>query len=352
MVSTTSATRSVIVAVVAGAVAAGSYSFVSESDAASSAASTPSASTTAASPSTPNSTSSVASFTTADQGACLTWDVVEGGSISGFEQTPCEQEHRFEVSAREDLAAFPSSEFGPNAEIPSQTRQAQLREELCGASTLNYLAGVYDPNGRYSIASILPPAEAWERGDRTMLCGLQVTDASGTPTLTTGRAAEQDQARVLDAGQCAATDASSTLRAVDCAEPHHLEVTSVVSMAEVFPDHTPSVEEQDKYLGDVCTTAAQEYLGGEENLYQVALQPFWTALSAAAWEGGSRSVNCGLVYANNGQFATLTGSATAGRDGLRIDGNPPPERPERRPLRQNPESNAPVASANQEPGAQ
>ena len=352
MVSTTSATRSVLVAVVAGAVAAGSYSFVSESDAASSAASTPSASTTAASPSTPNTVANVASFTTADQGACLTWDVAEDGSISGFEQAPCEQEHRFEVSAREDLAAFPSSEFGPNAEIPSQTRQAQLREELCGASTLNYLAGVYDPNGRYSIASILPPAEAWERGDRTMLCGLQVTDASGTPTLTTGRAAEQDQARVLDAGQCAVTDASSTLRAVDCAEPHHLEVTSVVSMAEVFPDHTPSVEEQDKYLGDVCTTAAQEYLGGEENLYQVALQPFWTALSAAAWEGGSRSVNCGLVYANNGQFATLTGSATAGRDGLRIDGNPPPERPERRPLRQNPESNAPVASANQEPGAQ
>lgn len=350
MVSTTLGARSAIVAALAGAVAASSYAYFSEPASGSTAAGgqpgTTSAATTSARP------DSVAPFTTADQGACLTWQVGPDGAISAFEQTPCEQEHRFEVSARTDLAAFPSSEFGPEAQMPSQTRQAQLREELCGAATENYLGGVYDPNGRYSIASILPPAEAWAGGDRTMLCGLQVTDASGTPTPTTGRVAEQDQARVLQAGQCAAVDAANSLRAVDCAEPHQLEVTSVVSLTEVFPDHTPSVEEQDQHLGDVCTAAAQDYLGGEENLYQIALQPFWTTLPASAWEGGSRSVNCALVFGSNGQFGTLTGSATQGRDGLRIDGNPPPERPERRPLRDNPEQNAPAAAANQEPGAQ
>ncbi|WP_165002427.1 septum formation family protein [Corynebacterium qintianiae] len=356
MVTTTASVRSVLLAVVAGAVAAASYTFVSESTSASSASpgqtQTGVTATTTVGTTGQNSPGAAAPFTTADQSACLTWQLNEGGSIAGFEQTPCEQEHRFEVSTREDLAAFPSSEFGPDAQMPSQTRQAQLREELCGASTVNYLQGVYDPNGRYSIASILPPAEAWARGDRTMLCGLQVTDAAGTPVLTSGRAAEQDQARVLDVGQCASTDASNTLRAVDCGEPHHLEITSVVSLADTFPDHTPSVEEQDKYLGDVCTTAAHDYLGGEENLYRIALQPFWTTHSPAAWEGGSKSVNCALVFANNGQFATLTGSATQGREALRIDGNPPPERPERRPLREDPASKAPVASANQEPGAQ
>ena len=355
MVSTAASVRSVLLAVVAGAVAAGSYTFVAASagsSPATSAQASTSAGATTATSTQPGEEGAVAPFTTADQGACLTWQVADDGTISGFEQTDCTQEHRFEVSTREDLAAFPSSEFGADAAMPSQTRQAQLREELCGASTVNYLEGVYDPNGRYSIASILPPADAWERGDRTMLCGLQVTDSTGTPVVTTGRVAEQDQARVLEPGQCAVADASNALRMVECGEPHHLEVTSVVSMAETFPDHTPSVEEQDTYLGDVCTAAAHDYLGGEENLYQTALQPFWTTHSPAAWEGGSRSVNCALVYANNGQFATLTGSATAGRDGLRIDGNPPPERPERRPLRQNPESNAPVASANQEPGAQ
>lgn len=354
MVSTTASARSALIAVVAGAVAAASYTFVSESTSAAPAPAAPgSAQTNTTAASTASAANgTIAPFTTADQGACLTWQVAEDGGISGFEQTPCEQEHRFEVSTREDLATFPTSEFGPEAPMPSQTRQAQLREELCGAATLNYLGGVYDPNGRYSIASILPPAGAWEAGDRTMLCGLQVTDAAGSPIPTTGRVAEQDQARVLEVGQCALTDAANTMNVVDCAEPHHLEVTSVVSLAEVFPDHTPSVEEQDKYLGDVCTTAAHDYLGGEENLYQIALQPFWTTHSAAAWDGGSRSVNCALVFANNGQFATLTGSATQGRDGLRIDGNPPPERPERRPLRDNPAANAPAAAANGEAGAQ
>ena len=355
MVSTTAGVRSVLVAMVAGAVAASTYTFVSESTSASPATTDPStaeASTAAASSAAGKDDAAAAPFTTADQGACLTWQDGEDGAISGFEQTPCEQEHRFEVATREDLAAFPTSEFGPEAEIPSQTRQAQLREELCGAATLNYLGGVYDPNGRYSIASILPPAGAWEAGDRTMLCGLQVTDASGSPMPTTGRVAEQDQARVLQPGQCAMTDAANSLRVVDCAEQHHLEITSVVPLADTFADHTPTVEEQDKYLGDVCTTAAHDYLGGEENLYQISLQPFWTTHSAAAWEGGSRRVNCALVFANNGQFANLTGSAKQGRDGLRIDGNPPPERPERRPLRENPAANAPAAAANQEPGAQ
>ena len=121
---------------------------------------------------------------------------------------------------------------------------------------------------------------------------------------------------------------------VDCGEPHHLEITQRVDLAPVFPDHTPSIEEQDGHLSSVCTAAAEEYLGGEENLYQVALQSFWTTQKAASWEGGSRTVNCALVFSrDDGQFADLVGSATAGRDQLRIDGLAPPERPERRPLR-------------------
>ncbi|SDS79549.1 septum formation family protein [Corynebacterium timonense] len=328
MASATTGARAALLALLAGAVGAASYAAVSDSPA------EPGATGPAQESAPPSSgVQPAAPFTTADAGTCLTWGVAEDGSITGFEQTPCASEHRFEVSAREDLATFPSSEFGPEAEPPNPTRQAQLREELCGAATVRYLDGVYDPNGRYTIASILPPADSWADGDRTMLCGLQVPDASGAPLLTSGNAAAQDQARVLPAGQCAAIDASNSVAPVDCAEPHHLEITSVASLNEVFPDHTPSVEEQDTYLGDVCTDAAHDYLGGEENLYQVALQPFWTTLTAASWEGGSRSVNCALVFSRDGEFATLTGSAQGGRETLRIDGNPPPERPERRPLR-------------------
>ncbi|WKD58298.1 putative membrane protein [Corynebacterium capitovis DSM 44611] len=327
MVSPTTGIRSVLLAALAGAVGTASFSAFSGAQHGDGATVASSGATAA------HGVQPAAPFTTADQGSCLTWQVGGDGSIFGFEQAGCDSEHRFEVSAREDLATFPSSEFGPDAEAPNSTRQAQLREELCGAATLRYLNGVYDQAGRYSIASILPPADAWARGDRTMLCGLQVTDSSGSPTLTTGTVASQDQARVLNPGQCATADAANTVAAVDCAQPHQLEITSTVNLAPVFADHTPSVEEQDKYLGDICTTAAQDYLGGENNLYLVALQPFWTTLPAARWDGGSRSVNCALVYSDGGSFATLTGSATSGRDVLRIDGNPPPERPERRPLR-------------------
>lgn len=324
MASTSTALRSFCIALLAGAVGMGSYSLRID------APSGPLASSTKT-----TSAESAPSFTTADQGACLTWETNSDGTITAFEQTDCATEHRFEVSVRENLATYPTSEFGPDAPMPNQTRQAQLREELCGAATLRYLNGQYDPNGRYSIAPILPPAAAWASGDRTMLCGLQETNRAGDPILTTGRVIEQDQARVFDPGQCVAVDGAANATLIDCAEPHHLEITSRVNLAPVFADHTPSVEEQDNYLRDVCTTAGQDYLGAEENLYQVALQPFWTTQTPAAWEGGSRSVNCALVFSNpEGQFSTLTGSATGGREILRIDGNPPPERPERRPLRE------------------
>ena len=107
--------------------------------------------------------------------------------------------------------------------MPNPTRQAQLREELCGASTVRYLEGRYDPHGRYSIAPILPPA--------------------------------------------------------------------------------------------------------------------------SAWEGGSHSVNCALVFSSpEGGFAELTGTATGGKEVLRIDGNPPPDRPKRRPLREHQAPPAPEAA--------
>ncbi|MDK8244772.1 septum formation family protein [Corynebacterium sp. UMB10321] len=331
MASRTTALRGFLVALLAGAVGFGSYTY--------NASPAPQGGTDASgvSTSTPKrqSKNKPAPFTTADQGACLTWEADAEGHITAFEQTDCALEHRFEISAREDLATYPTSEFGPSAPMPNQTRQAQLREELCGGATLRYLNGAFDPNGRYSIAPILPPAAAWEDGDRTMLCGLQETDRDGTPILTTGRVSEQDQARTFNPGECVAIDGTSSLSSVDCNEPHQMEITSTVDLAPVFPDHTPSIEEQDNHLRDVCTDAAQKYMGAEENLYQIALQPFWTTQKPSAWEGGSHSVNCALVFSNpEGQFATLTGSATAGREVLKIDGNPPPERPERRPLRE------------------
>ena len=337
MASNSSAVRAFFVALLAGTVGMGSYAMTTGTDAGGNG--------TEGSQQAQHGDAAPAPFTTADQGSCLTWTVGEGGAISGFEQTDCAGEHRFEVASRQDLAVYPTSEFGENAPMPNPTRQAQLREELCGASTVRYLEGRYDPHGRYSIAPILPPASAWEAGDRTMLCGLQETDRAGEPILTTGRVAEQDQARTFEPGECVAIDGANSLSVVDCAAAHQMEITRKVDLAPVFPEGTPSVEDQDKHLGDVCTKAAHDYLGSEENLYQISLQPFWTTQQPAAWDGGSHSVNCALVFSSpEGGFAELTGTATGGKEVLRIDGNPPPDRPKRRPLREHQAPPAPEAA--------
>lgn len=330
------AVRTGLVAALAAAVAVGSYGYFSV-DTPGDNGNGSTVSSVAGPANGENGGNGAAPFTTADVGACLTWDIAEDGTVSNFQQASCDGEHRFEISARENLAAYPSSEFGRNASMPDLTRQAQLREELCQTPTLRYLGGRFDPVGRYSIAPILPPAEAWEAGDRTMLCGIQSTDASGVPMLTTGAAAEQDQAVVAQPGQCVYVDDSRSLRTVDCAENHQLETTAIVDLAPVFPEGTPSIEDQDRHLQDACTQAAIDYLGGEENLYRSTLQPYWGTLGQASWIGGSRSVNCSLFHATpEGGFSNLNGTARDGREGLLIDGQPPAEQPERNPLREQP----------------
>lgn len=291
----------------------------------------------------------VAAFSNAAAGDCLRWDVGADGAVSNFVTTSCAEDHRFEVSSVTDLSVYPTSEFGASAPRPDLNRQAQLREELCQGTTLTYLGGKYDPAGRYSIAPILPPAEAWKAGDRTMLCGLQTTNEQGVPQLTRGKVAEVDQANVALAGQCRAIGEDQVLRTVDCSEPHQLETVSQVNLFEDFPNGYPPVADQDKLLADRCTKAAIDYLGNEENLYQSTLQPYWGAVEEASWAGGTHTINCSLMHVNpaTGGFSTITGSATGGRDALNIDGAPPTPQPQRNPLRQPGQNgqNSPAASS-------
>ena len=79
-------------------------------------------------------------------------------------------------------------------------------------------------------------------------------------------------------------------------------------------------------------------MGNEENLYQSTLQVYWGTSNSQAWDGGSRSVNCGLISAKDDRFAEITGSAKDGRDALKVDGETPKPPPERRPLREESES--------------
>lgn len=271
------------------------------------------------------------SFTNASTGDCVNWTPGAQGVNSGFATVDCAEPHRFEVSAREDLAKYPTSEFGPEANQPDLARQQQLTNDLCTGPTLKYLEGKLDPEGRYSISPILPPQSAWAEGDRTMLCGVMVPDANGRSVETTGFAAQQDQARVFQPNTCVRVDGDMT-KEVPCQEDHAWQVTSLVNLGERFPDAWPGVEQQNEYLNEVCTTAAREYLGGDDALYESTLTPFWNTLQQQSWEAGSRSVNCALTFGQpGGSFAMLNGDV---RQGFTINGQPPAEQPPRNPIRQ------------------
>lgn len=270
-------------------------------------------------------------FTDADTADCVNWEQ-DGDVATDFAVVDCASPHRFEVSTREDLSQYPTSEFGPDAPQPDLERQGQLTSEMCEGPTRTYLDGRLDPQGRYSIVPILPPEAAWDGGDRTMLCGVAVPESDGVYAEATGRAAETDQSPAEPAETCMRAEGDS-VNVTECEEPYSWQVTSVENLGETFDGTWPTIEQQNDHLDAVCTAAAIEFLGGgdDENLYQSTLTPFWTTLPQESWNAGSRTVNCALTKGReDGGFADLQGDV---RGDFTIDGNPPADQPERNPRR-------------------
>jgi len=269
-------------------------------------------------------------FTDAEAGSCINWKPGPQGANADFATVDCAQNHRFEVATREDLATYPTSEFGPESRPPGKTRQEKLTNELCVGPTLKYLKGKLDPEGRYSIAPILPPKSAWAAGDRTMLCGVMVIDEESRAVETRGLAAKQDQSRVSQPDACVLVKGNTTTETA-CEQPHSWQVTKLVDLSKNFSGPWPGVDQQNQYLNKVCTEAAREYLGSDDALYNSTLTPFWTTLQKQSWDAGSRSVNCALTFGKRGGgFATLQGDV---RKQFTIDGQPPAKQPKRNPLR-------------------
>lgn len=290
-----------------------------------------------------------AAFTTAQIGDCLTWDIADDGAVSNFTVVGCDEEHRYEVADRVDLRNVEEwvGQFDEDAPEPDQDTLLQLRNWVCQDPVLEYMDGKLDPMGRFVPAPILPPSKSWADGDRTMLCGLQPTAPDGTPAQATGRAAEQDQANVVQVGECVALDDSGGLQPIDCAEPHQLEAVGLVDLRATFPDRTPTIEEQNEHLNQACVAAAEEYLGGNEALYQSTLLPFWMTISPESYDAGTHSVNCWLMKDNGyGGFSSLAGSA---KGPFTINGEPKVDPPPRNPLREDgapqPQQTAPGAGA-------
>lgn len=278
-------------------------------------------------------------FTKSVPGDCLTWPETKPGEPVSV---PCADEHRFEVAGALDTAVLPGAEFGASAPWPGPERFAQIRDEQCPVIVNRYLDGRLDPQGRFSVGLMYPPAEQWAKGARELRCGLQVTAADGTPALFAGKVADQDQSFQWPPGTCIGINPDTRQVAVpptvvDCSEPHAFQTTGIVDLTQRFGDKNsgrpwPGVKDQNEYLATICPGQAERFVGGKEKLEATTLNTQWSVISEPRWLSGSRKVVCYLGLPDRGGFATVVGDA---RGTVLINGKlpqPPSQAPPGRAL--------------------
>jgi Septum formation len=233
---------------------------------------------------------------------CLTWqkpDAADARAVS------CSQPHLFEVTGTLDL-----DDFGARSAFPDLARWQQLVTERCTQRTTEGLAGHFDPFGRFTMGAIKPSEAGWQRGDRTMRCGVQSAGRTGTLFATTGSVLQQDQSNVHPPGTCLGNDGKAVGDPVDCAGPHAVEMVGMVDLKGSFPQGYPEEAAQDRVLNPECTRLAKDFAGGPAVVANKGLTLFWETLRPESWQAGSTRVDCrlGAFLPDRSGFAPVTGS--------------------------------------------
>ncbi|MGH3767766.1 MAG: septum formation family protein [Pseudonocardiaceae bacterium] len=233
---------------------------------------------------------------------CLTWrkqDATDAKPVS------CTQPHLFEVTGTLDL-----QDFGTQTPFPDPARWQELVTQRCTERTTQALADRFDPFGRFTVGAIKPSEAGWQRGDRTLRCGVQSTGRTGTLFPTTGDVLTQDQSDVHPPGTCLGNDAKAVGDPVDCAAPHAIEVVGVVDLKGAFPKGYPDEATQDKTLSTECPRLTKDYSGGPGVVANKGLTLFWGTLRPQSWQAGSTRVDCrlGAFLPDRSGFAPVTGS--------------------------------------------
>ncbi|TWS21991.1 hypothetical protein FK268_21805 [Tsukamurella sputi] len=247
-------------------------------------------------------------------GTCLTWDK----DPTVMAPVDCLQPHKFEV------AGEPARTLPENAPYPSQSVIEAQRDQLCPPVVTEYLGTRLDPKGRFQMGLLAPGEKAWESGDRTMRCGIQVSDGAGEPQEVQGRVVNQDKSLTWPPGTCIGLDNRGQFTGpVGCAQPHGIEVTAVIDMRQAFPDASwPTERQQKDYLERICPSRTTGWFGSQDGFRKSGLQLAWNTLSQPSWTAGSRSVICFLASSKDGRtFTPITGSAKS--PDLLIDGKKP-----------------------------
>jgi len=233
---------------------------------------------------------------------CLIWqrqDATDAKTVS------CTEPHLFEVTGTLEL-----QDFGDREPFPDPARWQELVVQRCTERTTQALADRFDPFGRYTVGAIKPSEAGWQRGDRTLRCGVQSAGRTGKLFPTTGNVLTQDQSDVHPPGTCLENDGKAVGDPVDCAGPHAIETVGVVDLKAAFPKDYPDDAAQDKLLNTECTRLAKDFSGGPSVVANKGLTLFWQTLRAESWRAGSTRVDCrlGAFLPDRSGFAPVTGS--------------------------------------------
>ncbi len=231
-------------------------------------------------------------------GTCLNWTRADAADAAVID---CAQPHLFEQAGSVALADQPT--------LPDDRKWRQLVNERCAPVVVTYMGGKFDADGRYRVGALKPSGTKWAQGDRELRCGLQSASRSGALYSMVGRAADNDQSAVHEAGTCLAIDGRTIGDPVDCKGPHAVETVGVVDLTEKFPDTFPKVSDQDAFLQPECGRIAAEYAGGANVITSKKLTVYWDNLTEGSWNAGTRKVNCNLaaLLPDRSGFAPVTG---------------------------------------------
>ncbi|EGD54116.1 septum formation family protein [Gordonia neofelifaecis] len=265
-------------------------------------------------------------FTRSEAGDCLTWNADSPGEPTAV---TCDTPHRFEVAGVLDTSNFPTTEFSSAAPWPGVERFAEIRDENCSVIVDRYLGGGLDPQGRFSPGLMFPSKVEWEKGVRSLRCGIEQPGAKGVQEEFVGRVRDVDQSFTWPDGTCIGIDPATrkaTSGVVNCAEPHAFQVTGGVDLSQRFGGRNsgkpwPTVDDQNEYLRGICPTQTNKFFGGAQKFKATTLNVQWSVISEVSWLTGSRRVVCYAALPDRGGFATLVGDART--DSLLINGKIP-----------------------------
>ncbi len=219
---------------------------------------------------------------TSQAGDCLTWTK---RNLSDVSKVDCKAQHMFEVTGVADIG----SAYGPQAPFPSDEQWQKISAQNCAKTSQDYLAGKFDPFGKYTIGPLNPGERLWASGQRTLRCGLQVAGPAGGLLPAYGTAKTQDQSDVYDPGVCLGiTEARGVGDPIECAKPHAFEIVGIVTLP---PGEFPAPEKQDEAMVVECGRIAAEYSGGIDFKAR-GLIVTWDTRVAESWAVGSYRVNC------------------------------------------------------------